>query len=155
MPGAVVTLSRDGGYASHQRVDFNDDAAYLSLDRSGSYLFGVSYGNGRFNAYRLGEDGLPGKAIATVDEGRVRLYILPLQADYRLVETDAHTLALSVSPTSADIVRACHAHLADVFACQGVDMTCVTWHPAPQAIATDFTTKRRRIVRLAASGAAQ
>ena len=81
VPGAVVTLSRDGGYASHQRVDFNDDAAYLSLDRSGSYLFGVSYGNGRFNAYRLGEDGLPGKAIATVDEGRKEAHCVLISPD--------------------------------------------------------------------------
>ncbi|MEZ6124176.1 MAG: beta-propeller fold lactonase family protein [Planctomycetaceae bacterium] len=70
VPGAVVTLARDGGYASHQRVDLNDDAAYLSLDRSGAFLLGVSYGNGRLNVYRLGEDGLPGKAVATVDEGK-------------------------------------------------------------------------------------
>lgn len=80
---------------------------------------------------------------------------LPLHADYRLVQTDAQTLALSIHPADADIVRACQTHLADVFACQGVDMTRVTWHPAPQDIATDFTTKRRRIVRLAPTEAAR
>ena len=37
VPGSVVTLARDGGYAGHQRVDLNDDAAYLSLDRSGGF----------------------------------------------------------------------------------------------------------------------
>jgi 6-phosphogluconolactonase (cycloisomerase 2 family) len=70
VPGAVVTLAKDGSYANHQRVDLNDDAAYLSLDRTGNFLFGVSYGTGRLNVYRLGADGLPGKAVATVDEGK-------------------------------------------------------------------------------------
>ena len=80
---------------------------------------------------------------------------LPLHADYRLVQTDACTLALSIHPADADIARACQAHLADIFACQGVDTSRVTWHATPERIATDFTTKRRRIVRLAAPGAAR
>ena len=81
VPGAVVTLSRDGGYASHQRVDLNDDAAYLSLDRNGEFLFGVSYGNGRLNVYCLGEDGLPGKAVATVDEGKKEAHCVLISPD--------------------------------------------------------------------------
>jgi 6-phosphogluconolactonase (cycloisomerase 2 family) len=81
VPGAVVTLNRDGGYASHQRVDFNDDAAYLSVDRSGLFLFGVSYGNGRLNVYRLSEDGLPGKAVATVDEGKKEAHCVLISPD--------------------------------------------------------------------------
>jgi 6-phosphogluconolactonase (cycloisomerase 2 family) len=81
VPGAVVTLAKNGTYASHQRVDLNDDAAYLSLDRSGAFLFGVSYGNGRLNAYRLGEDGLPGKAVATVDEGKKEAHCVLISPD--------------------------------------------------------------------------
>ena len=81
VPGAVVTLAPNRSYASHQRVDLNDDAAYLSLDRSGSFLFGVSYGNGRLNAYRLGEDGLPGKAVATIDEGRKEAHCVLISPD--------------------------------------------------------------------------
>ena len=81
VPGAVVTLAQNGTYASHQRVDFNDDAAYLSLDRTGAYLFGVSYGNGRLNVYRLGEDGLPGKAVATVDEGKKEAHCVLISPD--------------------------------------------------------------------------
>lgn len=81
VPGAVVTLARNGGYASHQRVDLNDDAAYLSLDRNGEFLFGVSYGNGRLNVYRLGEDGLPGKAVATVDEGKKEAHCVLISPD--------------------------------------------------------------------------
>jgi 6-phosphogluconolactonase (cycloisomerase 2 family) len=81
VPGAVVALAPDGGYAGHQRVDLNDDAAYLSLDRSGAFLFGVSYGNGRLNVYRLGEDGLPGKAVATVDEGKTEAHCVLVSPD--------------------------------------------------------------------------
>ncbi len=81
VPGAVVALARDGGYASHQRVDLNDDAAYLSLDRNGEFLFTVSYGNGRLNVYRLGEDGLPGKAVATVDEGKKQAHCVLISPD--------------------------------------------------------------------------
>jgi 6-phosphogluconolactonase len=81
VPGAVVTLAKNGSYASHQRVDLNDDAAYLSLDRSGSFLFGVSYGNGRLNVYRLGVDGLPGKAVATVDEGKKEAHCVLISPD--------------------------------------------------------------------------
>lgn len=73
---------------------------------------------------------------------------LPLRADYHLVQTDAHTLALSISPADADVAQACRAHLAAVFMRQGVDMTRVAWHPAPQDMPADFTAKRRRIVRL-------
>lgn len=80
-PGAVVTLARDGGYASHQRVDLNDGAAYLSLDRTGEFLLGVSYGNGRLNVYRLDEDGIPGKAVATIDEGKKKAHCVNISPD--------------------------------------------------------------------------
>jgi 6-phosphogluconolactonase len=81
VPGAVVTLAQNGSYASHQRVDLNDDAAYLSLDRSGAFLFGVSYGNGRLNVYRLDEKGVPGKAVATVDEGKKEAHCVLVSPD--------------------------------------------------------------------------
>jgi 6-phosphogluconolactonase len=81
VPGAVVTLAKNGAYASHQRVDLNDNAAYLSLDRSGAFLFGVSYGNGRLNVYRLGDDGLPGKAVAMVDEGKKEAHCVLISPD--------------------------------------------------------------------------
>lgn len=84
-PGAVVTLARDGDYASQQRVDLNDDASYLSLDRSGSFLFSVSYGNGRLNVYRLGEDGLPRKAVATVDEGKKEAHCVLISPDNKFL----------------------------------------------------------------------
>ncbi|MFM7072113.1 MAG: beta-propeller fold lactonase family protein, partial [Planctomycetota bacterium] len=85
VPGAVVTLTREGTYARHQRVDLNDDAAYLSLDRSGAFLLGVSYGNGRLNVYRLDKDGLPGKAVATVDEGRKEAHCVLVSPDNKFL----------------------------------------------------------------------
>jgi 6-phosphogluconolactonase (cycloisomerase 2 family) len=81
VPGAVVTLAQNGNYASHQPVDLNDDAAYLSLDRSGAFLFGVSYGNGRLNVYRLDEKGVPGKAVATVDVGKKEAHCVLVSPD--------------------------------------------------------------------------
>ena len=81
VPGAVVTLAKNGTYASHQPVDLNDDAAYLSLDRSGAFLLGVSYGNGRLNVYRIDENGLPGKAVATVDEGKKEAHCVLISPD--------------------------------------------------------------------------
>ncbi len=85
VPGAVVTLATNGSYASHQRIDLNDDAAYLSLDRSGAFLFGVSYGNGRLNVYRLGEDGVPGKAVVTVDEGKKEAHCVLVSPDNKFL----------------------------------------------------------------------
>ncbi|WP_019448752.1 F390 synthetase-related protein [Cupriavidus sp. BIS7] len=79
---------------------------------------------------------------------RALAHVLPLQTDYRLVQTDARTLALSVTPAGGAVLHACHAHLTHVFEQLGVDMAGVIWHLHPEAIAIDFTTKRRRIVRL-------
>jgi 6-phosphogluconolactonase len=81
VPGAVVTLSENGGYAKHQPVAFNDDAAYLSLDRSHAFLLGVSYGNGRLNVYRLDDNGMPGTAVATVDEGKKEAHCVLVSPD--------------------------------------------------------------------------
>jgi 6-phosphogluconolactonase (cycloisomerase 2 family) len=83
IPGAVVTLADDGSYGKHQRIELNDDAAYLSLDRSGAFLLGVSYGNGRLNVYRLDDDGVPGKALATVDEGKKEAHCVLVSPDNR------------------------------------------------------------------------
>ncbi|MBL69417.1 MAG: hypothetical protein CMO74_13395 [Verrucomicrobiales bacterium] len=69
IPGAMVTLSAEGGYQKHVPVQFNDGACYLSVDRGHKHLLGVSYGNGRLNVYPLGKDGVPGKAVTTIDEG--------------------------------------------------------------------------------------
>ncbi len=69
VPGAVVFLNQDGSYNRHQQVNFNDGACFFSLDKEKRHLLGVSYGNGRLNVYPLDEEGIPGKAVTTVDEG--------------------------------------------------------------------------------------
>jgi 6-phosphogluconolactonase len=81
VPGAVVTLSENGGYVKQQPVAFNDDAAYLSLDRSRAFLLGVSYGNGRLNIYRLDENGVPGAAVTTIDEGKKEAHCVLVSPD--------------------------------------------------------------------------
>lgn len=85
VPGSVVTLSENGSYLKHQSVAFNDDAAYLSLDRSQTYLLGVSYGNGRLNVYRLDENGVPGQAVATVDEGKKEAHCVLTSPDNKFL----------------------------------------------------------------------
>lgn len=85
VPGAVVTLANTGSYLKHQPVTFNDDAAYLSLDRSHNYLMGVSYGNGRLHVYRLDDNGVPGKAVATVDEGKKEAHCVLTSPDNKFL----------------------------------------------------------------------
>ncbi len=81
VPGAVVHLNKDGSYQKHQNLNFNDGACYLSLDRENRHLLGVSYGNGRLNVYPLDDDGIPGKAITTVDEGKREAHCVLLPPD--------------------------------------------------------------------------
>ncbi len=70
VPFAVVNLNSQGEYEKHQRVDLEDGAAYISLDRRNAFLLTVSYGNGRFHSYPLDENGIPGKAFSSIDEAR-------------------------------------------------------------------------------------
>lgn len=79
---------------------------------------------------------------------RALAQVLRLRADYRLVQMDASSLALTISPSDHEELARCKAHLAQVFTQLGVDMQQVAWRPHADAIAVDFTTKRRRIVRL-------
>jgi 6-phosphogluconolactonase len=81
VPGAVVFLSTKGAYQKHEAVQFNDGACYLSLDKESKHLLGVSYGNGRLNVYPLDKEGIPGKAITTVDEGKREAHCVLLSPD--------------------------------------------------------------------------
>ena len=80
VPGAVVFLNKDGSYQKHQDINFNHGADYLSLDRKNRHILGVSYG-GQLNVYPLNEEGTPGKAITTIDEGRLRAHCVLLPPD--------------------------------------------------------------------------
>ena len=81
VPGAVVFLNKDGSYQKHQNINFNDGACYLSLDKENRHILGVSYGNGRLNVYPLDNQGIPGKAITTVDEGKKEAHCILLPPD--------------------------------------------------------------------------
>ena len=70
VPGAVVYLNNDGSYLKHKNINFNDGACFLSLDKENRHLLGISYRNGRLNVYPLDQDGIPGKAVTTIDEGK-------------------------------------------------------------------------------------
>jgi 6-phosphogluconolactonase (cycloisomerase 2 family) len=81
VPGAVVFLNNDGSYKKHQKVNFNDGACYLSLDKENRHILGVSYGNGRLNIYPLNDKGIPGKAVTTLDEGKREAHCVLLPPD--------------------------------------------------------------------------
>ncbi|MFT5466931.1 MAG: 6-phosphogluconolactonase [Verrucomicrobiales bacterium] len=68
--GAVVRLGEDGGYVSHEPVKLNHPCAYLSLDRQNRFLLGASYFGGQIDIYPLDEEGIPGKSVVSLDEGR-------------------------------------------------------------------------------------
>ncbi len=81
VPGAVVFLNKDGSYQKHQNINFNDGACYLSLDKENRHILGVSYGNGRLNVYPLDDNGIPGKAVTTIDEGKREAHCILLPPD--------------------------------------------------------------------------
>ena len=81
VPGAVVFLNKDGSYQKHQKVNFNDGACYLSIDKENRHILGVSYRNGRLNVYPLDDNGIPGKAITTIDEGKREAHCVLLPPD--------------------------------------------------------------------------
>ena len=94
---------------------------------------------------------LPGRDGRSVEVfadpiSRVLLQALPVDKDYRLVQTTAQELALSadLSPGAAEAVRVA---LFAFFERQGVAVANLGWTFVSGAPVTDFTAKRRRIVR--------
>ena len=81
VPGAVVFLNKDGSYQKHQKVNFNDGACYLSIDKENKHILGVSYRNGRLNVHPLDDNGIPGKAVTTIDEGKREAHCVLLPPD--------------------------------------------------------------------------
>jgi phenylacetate-coenzyme A ligase PaaK-like adenylate-forming protein len=76
---------------------------------------------------------------------RVLLQSLPLDADYRLIQTGASELFLEAN-LSADQQRNVTHALTRFFEQQGVTAP-LTWTYSTKAPDVDFTRKRRRIVR--------
>ncbi|MEO0416666.1 MAG: beta-propeller fold lactonase family protein, partial [Verrucomicrobiota bacterium] len=65
--GALIELDENGHYQSHKPVSFHHGYCYLSLDQTQKFLFGVSYGGGQVDAYRLNPDGTLGERTAALD----------------------------------------------------------------------------------------
>lgn len=95
---------------------------------------------------------LPGAAGAPVTVfadvvSRALAQVLPLDADYRLVQSGPRALGLAIAPLDAAVHQRCRAHLGQVFARLGVATEALHWDaPAGLPVAVDFTVKRRRIV---------
>ena len=81
VPGAVIFLNEDGSYKSHKGIHFKDDACFLSLDKEGKHLLGISYGSGRLNIYPLDSHGIPGDAASTINEGMNKAHCVLLPPD--------------------------------------------------------------------------
>jgi 6-phosphogluconolactonase len=81
VPGAVIFLNEDGSYQKHRKINFNDGACFLSLDKENRHILGVSYGNGRLNVYPLDANGIPGKAVTTIDEDKREAHCVLLPPD--------------------------------------------------------------------------
>ncbi len=83
--GAMIQLNADGSYASKHVASLAHGYSYLSVDRSGRYLFGCSYGGGQVDVYALNEDGAIGKRVGGLDEGRKAAHCVLVSPDNRFV----------------------------------------------------------------------
>lgn len=95
---------------------------------------------------------LPGRAGGRVTVfadacARAIAQALPLEADYRLWQTGAEALRLHVAGGGAALAR-CQARLAEALDQLGVAVAGLRWTLCPTLPPNDFTTKRRRILRL-------
>lgn len=94
---------------------------------------------------------LPGVKGETVEVfadaiSRVLLQALPLDVDYRLVQSGVDELTLTANLSSGGRLGVTAA-LTDFFAQQGVDAQALRWKYLTTEPSTDFSTKRRRIIR--------
>lgn len=94
---------------------------------------------------------LPGAAGSTVEVfadalSRVLLIALPVTADYRLVQTGPAALHL-VADATLEEVQAAQTALGTFLTGQGVRADALEWTVQAATPPTDFTAKRRRIVR--------
>ena len=126
-----------------------DDVLTLS-DRPcpcGSVALAISHIEGRQDDQLL----LPNaagetRAIFADACSRVLATVLPLTADYRLRQTDRHTLVLNTEGDSA-VLETCQGALEALFSRQGIDIGQLKWvldSALPQAVSN---LKRRRIIR--------
>lgn len=94
---------------------------------------------------------LPGRNAAPVSVfadlcARALAQVLPMEADYRLLQTGSDALTLQV-PGDPVTLQRCQTHLCAVFDRLGVEVPSLRWTLSTEPTAADFTTKRRRILR--------
>lgn len=76
---------------------------------------------------------------------RVLAQVLPLTADYRLVQTTASHLRL-LADCDLPRLEQCRRALEHLFVCQGIDTSRLSWSLISQTPSTQFDSKRRRII---------
>lgn len=75
----------NGRLARANDFDMNHGSAYLSIDRTGRFLLGVSYFEGHADVYRLNNSGMPAGHVAAVFEGRDKAHSILTSPDNRFV----------------------------------------------------------------------
>lgn len=86
VPGAVIELGKPGSAKPVvHKQNFDHGYCYLSTDREGRFLLGVSYGTGHVDVYSLDGDGMPGKRVASLNEGRKSAHCILPSPDNRFV----------------------------------------------------------------------
>ncbi|MDR2875203.1 MAG: hypothetical protein LBV44_04675 [Methylobacillus sp.] len=78
---------------------------------------------------------------------RALAQILPITADYRLMQTGKTRLALHVEGVGDEALANCRAHLERFLMRQGVQTERLIWSLDMRLPAADFSMKRRRIMR--------
>lgn len=76
---------------------------------------------------------------------RVLAQMLPLTADYRLVQTTASHLQLMAN-CDQTLIEQCRISLERLFVRQGIDISRLAWSLISQTPPTQFDSKRRRII---------
>ena len=82
---AVVPLDEAGLPQEPKPVTLDRGYASLSTDRAGRFLLGCDYGSGAVDVYPLDADGLPGKRVHGLDEGRKLAHCVLPSPDNRFV----------------------------------------------------------------------
>jgi len=84
-PGALISLAEDGSVSGKEPFTVNHGYSFLSLDRANRFLLGCNYGDGHVDVYPLDENDLPGKSVASLDEGRKAAHCVLPSPDNRFI----------------------------------------------------------------------
>jgi len=79
----MVFRVNNGRLTREKMFPMQHGSAYISLDRRGRYLLGVSYFEGYADVYRLDKRGLPTKHVAAVFEGKHKSHSILTTRDNR------------------------------------------------------------------------